>query len=152
MKSMVLQDWLTIRGNSTVTSVTQTESQWIDVSQYQDATFWLIFRELNLGGGMVPSLTLNFQTAPEKDERLFASMSSLSLASLSVSAVTTVAVISSRFLTNTSIALGAWLRWNLTSSGASGTWDVTFRLDVALNGAMVFPQQPVDSLRVGQGG
>src|ERR1039457_1856499 len=105
MRSMILQDWLTIRGNPSVASLTQSESDWLDVSQYQDVTFWLVFRELTFSAAS--SVTLNYQTGPEKDDRLFATIASEPLNTLSVSSVVTTDVISSRFTSSMSIALGA---------------------------------------------
>ena len=45
MHSYILQDWITIRGAAGVTTVTQSESGWLDLSPYQDLTFWIDTRE-----------------------------------------------------------------------------------------------------------
>lgn len=132
METKILQDWTTIRGDSTVTSITQSASDWLDVSQYQDVTFFLLVREATGGGGFAPSV--RYQTAPLKDERLFTTMTS----GTGGAGVTVTSVLTSTFVTNTAVALGAWLRWQVVPTGATSTWDITFRVVVALNRIMTF--------------
>lgn len=137
MDAKVLQDWTTVRGASTVVTITQNESDWLDVSQYQDVTFFLLVREVASGGAVAP--LLKYQTAPLKDERLFTAMASIPLLAASLAAPNVTAVLTSTFTTNTAVGLGAWLRWQIVPNGPSSTWDVTFRIVVALNRVMTFP-------------
>src|SRR5215469_918398 len=71
MYSVVLQDWVTIRGGSTVTSITQGENGWVGTAAYEDIVFWLDVREVTASAG---TITMNYQTAPLKDESLFTNM------------------------------------------------------------------------------
>jgi hypothetical protein len=43
MHAFILQDWTTIRGG--VTTVTQSEPDWLDLTPYQDIVFWIDVRE-----------------------------------------------------------------------------------------------------------
>lgn len=146
----VLQDWTTIRGASSIAGINQGESEWLDTSQYQDVTFWLLLRDVTLGGGT--ALNLIYQTAPIKDDRLFVSLGSVSLASASLSVPTTTAIITTRFTSNTTVGLAAWLRWRLVPTGATSSWDATFRVIAAFNQTMSFPPRTDEQLRLGNPG
>jgi hypothetical protein len=64
MHAFMLQDWITIRGS--VTTITQGEDGWLDLTAYQDLVFWVDCREVT---GTTPAIS--FQTSPTKDESLF---------------------------------------------------------------------------------
>jgi hypothetical protein len=122
--SELLQKWVTIRGSGTgspaVLSIIQDEEDWLDVSDCADATFWIDCREFS---GTNP-VYLNLETAPCKDEALFQPV---------ISAVTLVAA-SGPLVAGTSrgavsvAPLARWLRWRLSTTAGSGTWDATFRV------------------------
>jgi len=118
MHSFVLQDWITIRG-STTTPVNQGEVGWLDLAPYEDIQFWFDVREFT------GAITFNFQTAPIKEEILFQTM-----------LTGTVALIGSlsnpyvnRITATTPLA--RYVRWQLV--GPASTWDTTFRVLVAAN-------------------
>lgn len=118
MHTFILQDWTTIRGAAGAT-ITQHESEWLDLSMYQDAVFWVDVREATAS----PTLTL--QTAPTKDESFFQPI----VAGFTVAGSATPTVVSA-FMTAASVPLARYLRWQLTSASA---WDATFRIVVAAN-------------------
>lgn len=125
MHSYILQDWITIRGAAGVTTVTQSESGWLDLSPYQDVTFWIDAREFT--GTTTP--TLSFQTSPTKDEVLFQTMGSpvpLVLTTTTIAAPTNV------FLASAAVPVARYVRW-LLSGPAAGGWDATFRVMVGAN-------------------
>src|SRR5579883_1858565 len=46
MRSYLLQDWTTIRGASTLSTVTQQETDWLDLAPFQDVAFWIDVKEV----------------------------------------------------------------------------------------------------------
>lgn len=127
MYSVVLQDWVTIRGGSGVTSITQGENGWVGTAAYEDIIFWLDVREVTSSTG---TITMNYQTAPLKDEALFTNM----IAGVTM-AVTTPPLTPSKVILSQGplCPLARWVRWNISQAGATGTWDVTFRIIAACN-------------------
>lgn len=120
MHTFILQDWTTIRGG--VTTVTQGESGWLDLTPYQDLVFWVDCREISGS----PSITL--QTSPAKDEALFMPIvASFSLTASATPAVKTALMSAS---TSTNPPIARYLRWQLNGTP---TWDTTFRVLVAAN-------------------
>jgi hypothetical protein len=133
MHGHVLQDFVTIRGATTTTFITQTESAWLDTSAYQDLFAWIDVREVTLGG--LTNVQFNLQTAPIKDEFLFVNLQATPLTvtgALSTPSIIQV-IFSAGSGTNT-VPLGNWLRWKLTLNGtATSAWDTTFRIAVTCN-------------------
>ncbi|MGO9837504.1 MAG: hypothetical protein ACLP1X_25210 [Polyangiaceae bacterium] len=132
MRAFVLQDWLTIRGASTVTSVIMNETQYAQLDAYQDAIFWLQVSEVTLGGAA--AVTLNYETAPLKDESLFSSMATAPITTVAMSPPTITKVLLSQ---NPAVPLSRWVRWRLVQSSSTG-WDVTFRLLLVANQLFAF--------------
>lgn len=130
MYGYLLQDWITIKGSQTGVTVTQTEADWMSFQAYQDIVFWLEVKSTILAGAT--SITLDYQTAPAKDESLFANM---------VTGVTLVAgtapVITKVLLgQNPTVPLARWARWKLTPNGtitAGLEWGVCMRIHCAAN-------------------
>ncbi len=125
MYCFVMQPWQVIRGQSIVTTVTQTEANWLDLTSYQDVVAWLDCKEFNAGGGT--NVQMAYQTAPTKDDSLFLPIVSPFNVALGV----TTTVMLKDVVTNT---LTRWLRWQLTVTGSpSSVWDATFRIFIAAN-------------------
>ena len=116
MHSFILQDWITVRGG--VATMSQAESGWLDLSDYQDAVFWLEAKEA-LG-----SPTLYIQTAPTKDESLFSNIQSQLIAA--TGGLYTLKVL----MATANLPISRWVRWSITGTA---TWDSTFRVLVAAN-------------------
>lgn len=131
MHTLILQEWTTIRGG--VTTVTQQETDWLDVTPYQDAVFYVQVAKLT------NSPTLSLQTAPTADESLFVSMAG----SIALNSSLTLVPV---YMLPSPTPIARFVRWQLTGSP---TWDVTFRIVVALNspGAMAGAPQRLDSSR-----
>jgi hypothetical protein len=119
MHAFILQDWTTIRGS--VTTVTQGEDGWLDLTAYQDLVFWVDVREAT---GATPQIS--FQTSPTKDESLFTNI--VAAANLVASASPAV---TKGLLASATVPIARYLRWQII--GPSGTWDSTFRVLVAAN-------------------
>lgn len=134
MHSFVLQDFVTIRGSSTTQTISQSESGWLDLRAYEDLVAWIDVREVTLGGAT--DIAFNLQTAPIKDEFLFVTMES---APLTVTAALTTPSVRKMLLgqatggSGAPIPLGSFARWQLLAAGATGSWDVTFRIVVCAN-------------------
>jgi hypothetical protein len=124
MDSFVLQDWVTIKGAANVT-ITQGESEWLDLSAYEDVVFWLQATEVT------GSPTLLYQTSPNKDESFFAAQTAgmtgtgLALSSL----VSSGATVTQAYAWNATFPLARYVRWQIPAT--SSAFDVTMRILVS---------------------
>jgi hypothetical protein len=119
-----LTNWTTMRGATSVTTITQSESQWLDLTGFEDIITWLEVKNLTPGGGT--GVTLQYQTSPTKDEALFAGTAA-------AFAMTTGVTVTKALMSAATVPLARWLRWQLGSGGATASWDATFRLWIAAN-------------------
>jgi hypothetical protein len=120
VSALCLQPWITVRGASAVTSLTQDEKGWLDVAGFADAVFTIDVASVTSGGG---TISLNIESAPTKDDALFLPVVpaiSMKSSATPVSAKTVQ--------TPTMPQLSKWLRWRVSASGATSTWDATFRI------------------------
>jgi hypothetical protein len=127
MHTFVLADWTTVRGASGVT-ITQSESEWLDLTQYEDLTFWIDVKEVTPTGAGV---TLAIQTSPTKDDSLFATISSntnLAAGIINPSAGANKGIC---LMASASIPVARYVRWQLT--GPASTYDATFRIFISAN-------------------
>jgi len=124
MRCFEMQDWATIRGGSSIVTTTQSEHQWLDLSEYRDVTVWTEIKEATVGSG---SVSVSFETCPSKDDALFA----VAVTAFSAVPGVTVSVV---HRDTASVPLGRWLRWKVTQAGAGQTWDVAFRIWVSAAG------------------
>ena len=131
MYGFLLQDWITIRGANSplVSTITQTESNWVSLQPYQDIIFWLEVREITLSSAT--SISVNYETAPTKDESLFTAM----VTGPAVTAAANVPTITKVLLSqNPTCPLARWVRWRLSVTGTPvAAWDMTFRITAAAN-------------------
>lgn len=124
MHAFTLQDWRTVRGAPSVTSVTQTEDCWLDLAGYQDVVAWLDVKNFTSSGATVQ---LAYQSAVTKDEILFQGLVSPIALAAGVS-------ITSMLKELTATPLARWFRWQISVSGSpSATWDATFRVLLVAN-------------------
>lgn len=144
MYSYVLQDWITVRGDVSVSAITQAEHDVMGVAPFQDAVFWLEIRAVTNGGANAPAVNLAYETSPSKDESLFvpmvAAFDMMSVFSGSPPAANPQ-VTKVLLAQNPDCPLGRWLRWKITVPGTiSQTWDATFRILVCCNAAATVAQ------------
>lgn len=118
MHTFILQDWTTIQGAASMT-VTQHESEWLDLGPYQDVVFWVDVRNA------AASPTLTLQTSPTKDDSFFQAI----VTGFPIAGSATPTVVSA-FMTAAPVPLARYVRWQLTSGSA---WNATFRIVVAAN-------------------
>lgn len=128
MKCHCLQDITTVRGASSLTTVVQPESGWLDLSQHQDLVAWLDVHEVTSTGAGA-TVVLNYQTSPTKDDDavtgLFVTMASVTI---SMGVAVTVTAMLKDVISN---PLARWLRWQLVAASQSAIWDATFRIWIA---------------------
>jgi hypothetical protein len=126
MYSFMLTNWITMRGATTVTSITQSQSGWLDLTGFQDVVAWLDVREANANGGT--NVTMTYQTCPTADEVMFAAVT----AAFNITSGTVT--VTPMLKETTSVPLGRWLRWQLGVTGTpTGPWDASFRIWIAAN-------------------
>jgi hypothetical protein len=120
----VWQDWITLRGNFTagtgmgVATVNQSESSYLDVTDFDDLVVSIDVREVT------GSVVLFFQTSAAREDASFVSIGS----SITLTAGATPQVV--RFLAAYGpTPIARYMRWQFTGSG--GTYDATFRLTFA---------------------
>lgn len=130
MYGYLVQDWLTIRGSSLMLSpptVIQSEADWMSFQPYQDIVFWLEVKSWTDGG--LTSVTLDYETAPAKDESLFVKMITTTAITAPVSRQDKVLLAQ-----NPTVPLARWVRWKLTWNGTSTSeYGLCFRIHAAAN-------------------
>jgi hypothetical protein len=120
MHGFILQDWTTIRGGGSVTTVTQQETDWLDLSPYQDVVFWVDVKEVT------SNPTLYLQTSPTLDDSFFQSMTTVTMAAAAAPTVVALLMLSA----STTIPVARYVRWQIAGTT---TWDATFRIALAAN-------------------
>ena len=134
MHTFVLQDWTTIRGTLAATSsnlasyITQNESEWLDLSPYQDVFFWVAIAEVTAPG----MVSLYLETSPTEDEALFQSIAGSGTAAISGLTASATPVVLKYPMLSAAIPIARYLRWKL-GCASSGPWDATMRIVVAAN-------------------
>jgi hypothetical protein len=128
MHGFILQDWTTIRGGGSVTTVTQQETDWLDLAPYQDVVFWIDVKETTNNGTAGGSPTLYLQTSPTLDDSLFQSMTTSGVTMTAAAAPTVLALLMAS--ASTVVPLARYVRWQIVGTT---TWDATFRIAVAAN-------------------
>lgn len=130
MYGFLLQDWTTIRGSTLMLSppgVIQSEGDWMSFQPYQDIVFWLEVKSVTLGG--LTSVTLDYETAPAKDESLFVKMITTTALTAAVNRQDKVLLAQ-----NPTVPLSRWVRWKLTYNGTSSSeYGVCFRIFASAN-------------------
>jgi hypothetical protein len=121
MHGFILQDWTTIRGGGSVTTVTQQETDWLDLAPYQDVVFWIDVKEVT------STATLYLQTSPTLDDSFFQSMAA-GVARAAAAAPTVLPLLMAS--TSTTVPLARYVRWQIVGTT---TWDATFRIALAAN-------------------
>jgi len=115
---ILLQGWVTIRGSTTGTVVTQQESCYADLTGFKDV---VAFTEVSdISGGVA----LNFHTAPTKDDGFLAA------GETRISPATGLNTTILRYET-AGRPPTRYLRWRLGNAGSP--WSITFRIWLACN-------------------
>jgi len=121
MHGFILQDWTTIRGGGSVTTVTQQETDWLDLSPYQDVVFWIDVKEVT------STATLYLQTSPTLDDAFFQAMATgVTMTAAAAPTVLSLLMASA----STTVPVARYVRWQIVGTT---TWDATFRIALAAN-------------------
>jgi hypothetical protein len=127
MHGFILQDWTTIRGGGSVTTITQQETDWLDLSPYQDVVFWIDVKETTNNSTAGGSPTLYLQTSPTLDDVFFQSMAT-GVTMVAAAAPTVLALLMAS--ATTTVPVARYVRWQIVGTT---TWDATFRIALAAN-------------------
>jgi hypothetical protein len=131
METFILQDFVTIRGDKTISSITQSVECWLDLASYQDVVAYLDVREFSVGGGN--NVTMGYQTSPTRDDALFTTMTGVAgptPINLALGVTVTPMVMGGPIFAS----LARYLRWQLGVTGVpNAAWDATFRVFIAAN-------------------
>jgi hypothetical protein len=124
MHTFTLTDWVTVRGAGASNTVTQSESEWLDLTQYEDVCFWIDVKEVT------GTVTLNVQTSPTKDESFFTNIyTNAALAAGIVNPGSTGGKVI--MATTSGVPVARYVRWQLSS--ATNPYDATFRIFISAN-------------------
>jgi hypothetical protein len=126
MQGFLLQPWVTVHCSATsVVTFTPDEQEWIDLSSFADAVFWVDVSEVTApSGSPTPSVQLTLQGSPSHDDSFFQPVAP----PVTLVASPTPTIIKTTLLPST-MALARWVRWQLTlANPQSGSWGATFRI------------------------
>jgi hypothetical protein len=113
-----LQDWTCVEGVGSG-EVVQSGRGWLDLSGYQDVTFYL---DVSL---RTHTCTMHYDTAPIVDPALFKSMGSVVISG--TPQLTRTAILLSA---NPTTPLASFVRWRIESTaGGSTAWRLMFRIE-----------------------
>jgi hypothetical protein len=116
--SFLMQDWLLLESTSAV-AITQPENGWLDLSDYQDVTFFLLVNQTTA------TTTISYQTSPDKTDAIFQNMvPAVTLTSGTSPIVTQVLMLSA------TVPLARYVRWQITGPN---NWSASFRIVVTAN-------------------
>ena len=133
MHGFVLQDWITIRGASSIGTITQSESEWLSLDGYQDLVAWIDIRELTAPSNST-TISFNLQTAPLKDEYLFVNMEPTVLQATAALTTPSIRTVILAISTTWKVPLGKFVRWQLVPNVLpNSVWDATFRILLCAN-------------------
>lgn len=125
MRTIVLQDWITVRGTVTLGTITQTPSSWVDLRGYDDVVLFLDVREVTATSG---TMNMSYMTAPTKDTTALRVL--LPTFALSASSTPRVDRVLAAYA---GIPIARYICWQTLNAGTSGPWDATFRLRAAVS-------------------
>jgi hypothetical protein len=128
MFGYMLQDWITVQ-NGLYNNLTQADDAWLSFQRFQDLTFLVDVRAVQLGGATAVQMQL--ETAPAKDELLFFPM--VAPFNLTVSASPAIVPVRLAAASATYPALARWVRWKVFVAAAPSAWGATFRITCAAN-------------------
>jgi hypothetical protein len=131
-RSFLLTNWATVRGSSSVVSVTQDAGEWLDASQFAEMTFYIDVSEVSQPSTGL--LLLYLETSATMDETGF-------LAQPLVGPIPITASTTSPIIAKTASAGGSplcrYVRWRLFPT-VLNPWDVTMRIRAVGNRTTYF--------------
>lgn len=116
-----MQDWVTLGAATGITSITQGADRWLEVKTTADAVFYLDVKQPG-NTGTTSNVTINYQTAPRREDSSFVTMLAVPLTS------TTTTNVGAVLAAYAQVPMARYVRWQLAFSAAAS---VTFRLWMA---------------------
>ena len=118
VETLLLQDWVTIDGNIGVASVTQGADAWLDIADHEDLIFYLDVKQLT------NAPLMNYETAPVREDRSF-------LPVITPFTLATGVRADPALFAYALTPPARHVRWRVTSTNTSLSWNVTFRVWLA---------------------
>jgi hypothetical protein len=126
MRGTLFQQWTTVQAASNLLVFTQSVEDWLDVSSFADACFWIDVSQITGSSNAVVQPVL--QSSPTLDDTYFFPVAP----PVTLSAGSTPILVKTVRATST-VPLARYLRWQLQVSNSSGTWGATFRVRAGLS-------------------
>lgn len=127
MQGALLQQWTTVQTASSFGSFTQSVEDWLDVSSFADAAFWIDVSQVTASANATVQLVL--QSSPTLDETYFFPVAP----PVTLSAASTPILVKTVRAAST-VPLARYLRWQLqVSTNNTATWGATFRVRAGLS-------------------
>jgi hypothetical protein len=117
--TIAMQDWVTIKGFAAGTVALQPESDYLDISAFQDIASYVEVSDFVSATGT----NIILQTSPVKEDAYFQNLVTITPAGAALS-------VNVHRASGAGTAPARWLRWRCAGTGAG--WGVTFRIH--LNG------------------
>lgn len=126
MIGFVVQGWRTVRVAQATTTFVQPESEWLDLSGFEDVALWLDTKSV-LAPGVGVTVDLSYETAPSRDNLQFRAMGTVS--TMSAAPASNPVVTNVILERNPTVPLARWLRLKLAVAGTpTGRWGACFRV------------------------
>ena len=118
MDALLLQDWVTIDANAQIASVIQSADCWMDVGDAEDLVFFLDVKEV------ANAPIMNYETSAVAEDSSF-------LTIIAPFTLGTGLRVDPALLAYAMTPAAQYVRWHITSSNVSASWNVTFRVWLA---------------------
>jgi len=116
-----VQDWVTLAAATGITSIIQGADRWLEVPTVADAVFYLDVKQPGTTTSTAV-VTINYQTAPRREDSSFVTMLGVPLIS------TTTTNVGAVLGAYAQVPMAKYVRWQLSFTAAAS---VTFRLWMA---------------------
>jgi hypothetical protein len=122
VRTYLLQDWTTLTGNSSVTSVKQSDEGWLELVGARDLLFYVDVAEATAAVGPI----VYVESSPTPDDELFSELTHVTTSSTGVQMAAALA-------RNAPLQpLCKFVRWSVGVT-TPGTWSLTFRAYACIN-------------------
>jgi hypothetical protein len=125
MRCLVLQDWTTVSSSvGTATPISQSPDAWFDAGGFQDIVAWFqCTHAITSSGG----LNLGLASSPTREsDYLFQGFALVDPTNIGVQ----VSVVLNK---SPNPPIARWIKWFVGPTYTSATWEVTFRIFLAVN-------------------
>jgi hypothetical protein len=133
MEGLVLQKWITIRGDVSRNLYIQDQEDWLDLAGFRDVAFLIDVAAADIPGTVqpLPFLQLNLESLPTAEERFYAPIAAPITLAPGTGSTFGSAILSQSVRAASTSPLSRWVRWRINVQNivnATGPWTVTFRI------------------------